>query len=58
LLSGPGATNLVTGIAMRMDSIQWIIITGQVGRTFIGTDAFEAIFWNYFTYRETFLHSS
>ena len=40
--SGPGATNLVTGIAnARMDSIPLIIITGQVGRTFIGTDAFQ-----------------
>jgi len=42
--SGPGATNLVTGIAnARMDSIPMIIITGQVGRTFIGTDAFQEI---------------
>ena len=40
--SGPGATNLVTGIAnARMDSIPMVIITGQVGRTFIGTDAFQ-----------------
>ena len=40
--SGPGATNLVTGIAnARMDSIPLIIITGQVGRAFIGTDAFQ-----------------
>jgi acetolactate synthase-1/2/3 large subunit len=40
--SGPGATNLVTGIAnARMDSIPLIIITGQVGRTLIGTDAFQ-----------------
>ena len=40
--SGPGATNLVTGIAnARMDSIPLVIITGQVGRTFIGTDAFQ-----------------
>ena len=40
--SGPGATNLVTGIATaRMDSIPLIIITGQVTRTFIGTDAFQ-----------------
>jgi acetolactate synthase-1/2/3 large subunit len=42
--SGPGATNLVTGIAnARLDSIPMIIITGQVGRTFIGTDAFQEI---------------
>jgi acetolactate synthase-1/2/3 large subunit len=40
--SGPGATNLVTGIAnARMDSIPLVIITGQVGRSFIGTDAFQ-----------------
>ena len=40
--SGPGATNLVTGIAnARMDSIPMVIITGQVGRSFIGTDAFQ-----------------
>jgi acetolactate synthase-1/2/3 large subunit len=42
--SGPGATNLVTGIAnARMDSIPLVIITGQVGRTFLGTDAFQEI---------------
>ena len=42
--SGPGATNLVTGIATaQMDSIPLIIITGQVGRLFIGTDAFQEI---------------
>lgn len=40
--SGPGATNLVTGIATaRMDSIPLLIITGQVTRAFIGTDAFQ-----------------
>jgi acetolactate synthase-1/2/3 large subunit len=40
--SGPGATNLVTGIATaRMDSIPLVIITGQVTRTFIGTDSFQ-----------------
>jgi acetolactate synthase-1/2/3 large subunit len=40
--SGPGATNLVTGIATaRMDSIPLVIITGQVTRSFIGTDAFQ-----------------
>jgi acetolactate synthase-1/2/3 large subunit len=40
--SGPGATNLVTGIAnARMDSIPLIVITGQVARSFIGTDAFQ-----------------
>lgn len=40
--SGPGATNLVTGIATaQMDSIPLIIITGQVGSSFLGTDAFQ-----------------
>jgi acetolactate synthase-1/2/3 large subunit len=40
--SGPGATNLVTGIATaKMDSIPLVVITGQVTRTFIGTDAFQ-----------------
>jgi acetolactate synthase-1/2/3 large subunit len=40
--SGPGATNLVTGIADAMlDSIPMVCITGQVGRAFLGTDAFQ-----------------
>jgi acetolactate synthase I/II/III large subunit len=40
--SGPGATNLITGIATaKMDSIPLIIITGQVTKNFIGTDAFQ-----------------
>ncbi|XLQ11390.1 MAG: biosynthetic-type acetolactate synthase large subunit [cyanobacterium endosymbiont of Epithemia adnata isolate EadnSB Bon19] len=40
--SGPGATNLVTGIATaQMDSIPMIIVTGQVGRASIGSDAFQ-----------------
>ena len=40
--SGPGATNLVTGIATaQMDSIPLILVTGQVARSFIGTDAFQ-----------------
>src|SRR5687767_11989965 len=40
--SGPGATNLVTGIAdAKLDSIPLIAITGQVKRPFIGTDAFQ-----------------
>jgi acetolactate synthase-1/2/3 large subunit len=40
--SGPGATNLVTGIATaQMDSVPLVVITGQVGRPFIGTDAFQ-----------------
>jgi acetolactate synthase I/II/III large subunit len=42
--SGPGATNLVTGIATaHMDSIPMVVVTGQVGRSFIGTDAFQEI---------------
>ncbi len=40
--SGPGATNLVTGIATAMlDSIPMVCITGQVPSPFIGTDAFQ-----------------
>ena len=40
--SGPGATNLVTGIATaHMDSIPMVIITGQVARSAIGSDAFQ-----------------
>src|SRR4051812_44410610 len=40
--SGPGATNLVTGIATAMlDSIPMVCITGQVSSKFLGTDAFQ-----------------
>ena len=40
--SGPGATNLVTAIAdAYMDSVPLLAITGQVGSTLIGTDAFQ-----------------
>ena len=40
--SGPGATNLVTPIAdANMDSIPMVAITGQVGASLIGTDAFQ-----------------
>ena len=40
--SGPGATNLVTPIAdAYMDSVPMVAITGQVGRSMIGTDAFQ-----------------
>lgn len=42
--SGPGATNLVTGIATaQMDSVPMVLITGQVARSFIGTDAFQEV---------------
>jgi acetolactate synthase I/II/III large subunit len=40
--SGPGATNLVTGIATAyMDSIPMVAFTGQVSMSLIGTDAFQ-----------------
>lgn len=40
--SGPGATNLVTGIATAyLDSIPIVALTGQVNRDLIGTDAFQ-----------------
>ncbi|MFD1991347.1 biosynthetic-type acetolactate synthase large subunit [Paenibacillus nicotianae] len=40
--SGPGATNLVTGIATAyMDSTPLVVITGNVATTLIGTDAFQ-----------------
>ena len=40
--SGPGATNLVTGIAgAQMDSIPMVAITGQVPRPAIGRDSFQ-----------------
>jgi len=40
--SGPGATNLVTGIAdAKMDSVPLVCITGQVRSAMIGTDAFQ-----------------
>ncbi len=40
--SGPGATNLVTGIATaHMDSIPMVVVTGQVPRHAIGSDAFQ-----------------
>src|ERR1035437_4872476 len=42
--SGPGATNLVTGIAdAYLDSIPMVAITGQVSRALIGKDAFQEI---------------
>ena len=40
--SGPGATNLITGIATaQMDSVPMVVITGQVSRVAIGSDAFQ-----------------
>lgn len=40
--SGPGATNTVTGIADAMlDSIPMVVLTGQVARQLVGTDAFQ-----------------
>jgi acetolactate synthase-1/2/3 large subunit len=42
--SGPGATNLVTGIANAfMDSVPMVAITGQVPTHLIGTDAFQEV---------------
>jgi acetolactate synthase I/II/III large subunit len=42
--SGPGATNLVTGLATAMlDSIPLVAITGQVGSGLLGTDAFQEV---------------
>ncbi|AHF06611.1 biosynthetic-type acetolactate synthase large subunit [Desulfitobacterium metallireducens] len=42
--SGPGATNLVTGIATAyMDSIPMVILTGQVQTTLLGTDSFQEV---------------
>jgi acetolactate synthase I/II/III large subunit len=40
--SGPGATNLVTGIATAMlDSVPMVCVTGQVASRYIGSDAFQ-----------------
>ncbi|RJX22151.1 MAG: biosynthetic-type acetolactate synthase large subunit [Ammonifex sp.] len=42
--SGPGATNLVTGIATAyMDSVPIVLITGQVPTVQVGTDAFQEV---------------
>jgi len=42
--SGPGATNAVTGIATaHLDSIPMVVLTGQVPRAFIGSDAFQEV---------------
>ncbi len=43
--SGPGATNLVTGIATAyMDSIPMVAITGNVGTNLIGRDSFQEVY--------------
>ena len=42
--SGPGATNLITGIAnAMMDSVPMVCITGNVATRLMGTDAFQEI---------------
>ena len=42
--SGPGATNTITGIADAMiDSTPMVVIAGQVGTGFLGTDAFQEV---------------
>ncbi len=42
--SGPGATNLVTGLATAMmDSVPMVAVTGQVASSLIGTDAFQEV---------------
>jgi len=42
--SGPGATNLVTGLANAfLDSVPIVAITGQVATTMVGTDAFQEV---------------
>ena len=42
--SGPGATNTITGIAdAMMDSTPIVVIAGQVGAGFLGTDAFQEV---------------
>ena len=43
--SGPGATNLVTGIATAyMDSIPLVAVTGNVGTSLIGKDSFQEVY--------------
>lgn len=42
--SGPGATNLITGIATAyMDSIPMVVLTGQVALKMVGSDAFQEV---------------
>lgn len=43
--SGPGATNLITGIATAfMDSVPMVAITGNVGTSLIGLDSFQEVY--------------
>ncbi|HJK20720.1 MAG TPA: thiamine pyrophosphate-binding protein, partial [Methanocorpusculum sp.] len=43
--SGPGATNLVTGIATAyMDSVPLVALTGNVGTSLIGRDSFQEVY--------------
>jgi acetolactate synthase I/II/III large subunit len=54
--SGPGATNLVTGIATaQMDSVPLVIVTGQVPSYAIGTG--NGHFWHYITSGQAFLRN-
>ena len=40
--SGPGAANVITGLSdAMMDSTQLVVITGQVGEQYLGSDAFQ-----------------
>jgi acetolactate synthase-1/2/3 large subunit len=42
--SGPGATNIVTGLATaQLDSSPVVAFTGQVPRNMVGTDAFQEV---------------
>jgi len=42
--SGPGATNLITGLAdALLDSVPMVVITGQVASELVGTDAFQEV---------------
>lgn len=42
--SGPGATNLLTGVADALaDSVPMVVLTGQVGSAVLGTDAFQEV---------------
>ncbi|GAB3025560.1 acetolactate synthase 2 catalytic subunit [Bowmanella dokdonensis] len=42
--SGPGATNLITSLAdAKLDSVPLVVITGQVARAAMGTDAFQEV---------------